>query len=214
MKEKPEKASVFAETYQDYLRQLADIDYLSRADILGGRTAGSGLIINFYGKEYGVSASGITGPDGQKANFAVCVVLCKYILVCPGEVMQDGTWVTYREFKDAGPLIGYFNANTNKTIESTFSGRMDLLSRAAKRLEAAPVKDGAAYDLSLVFKALPRIPVMLRFNDGDAEFPPQCVILFRQSAEHYLDMESLAIVGAFLAGNLIKTWRPQNGNDS
>lgn len=204
MKAKPEKAKVFEETYHDYLKQLADIDYLSRADILGGRTSGNELIIDFYGREYRVSARGITDSDGQKANFAICVVLCKYILVCPGEVMQDGTWVTYREFKDAGPLIGYFNANTNKTIESTFSGRMDLLTRASQRLGAAPVEDGAAYDLSLMFKALPRIPVMLRFNDGDAEFPAQCAILFRQSAEHYLDMESLAIVGTFLAGNLIK----------
>jgi len=204
MKEKPEKAAVFEETYRDYLKQLADIDYLSRADILGGRTSGSELIINFYGKEYRVSARGITDPGGQKANFAICVVLCKYILGCPGKVMQDGTWVTYREFKDAGPLIGYFNANTNKTIESTFSGRMDLLTRASQRLAATPVEDDAAYDLSLMFKALPRIPVMLRFNDSDAEFPAQCAILFRQSAEQYLDMESLAIVGTFLAGNLIK----------
>jgi hypothetical protein len=205
MKEKPEKAKVFEETYQDYLQQLAHVDYLSRADILGGRTSGSDLIINFYGRDYRVSANGITDSEGQKANFAVCVVLCKYILVCPGEVMHDGSWVSYREFKDAGPLIGYFNANTNKTIESTFSGRLDLLTRASQKLAAIPVEDDAAYDLSLVFRALPRLPVMLRFNDGDDEFPAQCAILFRQSAEHYLDMESLAIVGTFLAGNLIKT---------
>ena len=205
MNEKPQKAKVFEETYRNYLKQLAAIDYLARADILGARTSGQELIIEFYGEEYRVSDDGITDPSGQKANFAVCVVLCKYILVCPKEVMQDGIWVTYREFKDAGPLIGYFNTNTNKTIESTFSGRTDLLIRASRKLGAAPVEDGAAYDLSLMFKALPRIPVLLRFNDGDAEFPAHCSILFRQSAEHYLDMESLAIVGTFLAGNLIRS---------
>lgn len=203
MKAKPEKAKVFEETYQDYLKQLATIDYLERADVLGAKTAGDELIIDFYGKEYRVSTGGITDPSGQKAHFAVCVVLCKYILVCPGEVMQEGVWVTYREFKDAGPLIGYFNANTNKTIESSFSGRLDLLTTASHKLGATPVVDGASYDISLMFTALPRIPVMLRFNDGDAEFPARCAILFRQSAEHYLDMESLAIVGTFLAGNLI-----------
>jgi hypothetical protein len=205
MQEKPEKAKVFEETYRDYLKQLAAIDFLARADILGARVSGQELIIEFYGEEYRVSADGITDPSGNKANFAVCVVLCKYILVCPGEVVQDGMWVTYREFKDAGPLIGYFNTNTNKTIESTFSGRMDPLTKASQQLGAAPVEDGAAYDLSLMFKALPRIPVLLRFNDGDAEFPAQCSILFRQSAELYLDMESLAILGTFLAGNLIRS---------
>ena len=204
MQEKPAKAKVFAETYRHYLEQLADIDYLARADILGGRISGNELVIEFYGREYRVSAGGILDASGQKANFAVCVVLCKYILVCPGEVMQDGVWVTYREFKDAGPLIGYFNANTNKTIESSFSGRIDRLTAASRQLGATPVADGASYDISLMFKALPRIPVLLRFNDRDAEFPAQCAILFRESAEHYLDMESLAIVGTFLAGNLIK----------
>ena len=78
------------------------------------------------------------------------------------------------------------------------------LAASAEKLGATAVVDGAAYDLSLMFKALPRIPVMLRFNDGDSEFPAQCSILFRESAEHYLDMESLAIAGTFLAGNLIK----------
>ena len=37
----------------------------------------------------------------------------------------------------------------------------------------------------------------------DPEFPAQCVILFRQSAEQYLDMECLAIGGTFLSGILI-----------
>ena len=198
------KAAVFGETYKNYLQQLADIDYLARADVLGGRTSGNELIIAFYGQEYRISDNGITDPSGEKANFAICVVLCKYILICPREVMQDGSWVTYREFRDAGPLIGYFNANTNKTIESSFSNRMDLLENASRKLGAKPIEDGAAYDLSLMFKALPRIPVLLRFNDGDTEFPAHCSILFRQSAEHYLDMESLAIAGTFLAGNLIR----------
>ncbi|MCG6909203.1 MAG: DUF3786 domain-containing protein [Deltaproteobacteria bacterium] len=198
------KAAVFEETYQNYLKQLAGIDCLARADVLGAKVSGNALAIDFYGDTYNVSAAGVTDARGKRANFAVSVVLCKYILVCPEEVVPDGIWVTYREFKDAGPLTGYFNSNTNKTIETTFSGRLDKLERASRRLGATAVEDGAAYDLSLAFKALPRIPVLLRFNDGDAEFPAQCSILFRRSAEHYLDMESLAIAGTFLTGNLIR----------
>lgn len=204
MSPEKKKSAVFEETYNNYLQQLAEIDYLSRADVLGARTSGDELVIAFYGKDYRISAGGITDVSGAKANFAICVVLCKYVLVCPRDVMPEGTWVTYREFRDAGPLIGYFNANTNKTIVSSFNGRLDLLAACAQKLGAAPMEDGAAYDLSLMFNALPRIPVLLRFNDGDEEFPAHCSILFRQSAEHYLDMESLAIAGTFLAGNLIK----------
>jgi len=45
-------------------------------------------------------------------------------------------------------------------------------------------------------------PIVL-FNDADDEFPADCKVLFERSAEHYLDMECLAITGSFLAGNLI-----------
>ena len=155
-------------------------------------------ILNSPGKRRGSNDNLVYGV------MSVLVVLCKYILVCPRVVMPDGRWVTYREFRDAGPLTGYFATNTNKTIESTFSGKPDRLGSACRRLGARTHEDGAAYDLSMTFRALPRIPVLLRFNDGDEEFPAQCAILFRQSAEKYLDMESLAIVGTFLAGNLIK----------
>lgn len=198
------KTAVFEETYRDYLKQLAATDYLARADVLGARISGTELGIDFYGETYRVSSAGITNASGKRANFAVSVVLCKYTLVCPREVVTDGPWVTYREFKDAGPLTGYFNSNTNKTLETAFSGRLDLLEKACQKLGAAPLQDEAAYDRSFMFAALPRIPVLLRFNDSDDEFPAHCSILFRQSAEHYLDMESLAIAGTFLAGNLIK----------
>jgi hypothetical protein len=51
---------------------------------------------------------------------------------------------------------------------------------------------------------LPRIPIRLRFNDKDDEFPAQSSILFRQSTESYIDMESLAIGGTYFTGMLTK----------
>jgi hypothetical protein len=35
----------------------------------------------------------------------------------------------------------------------------------------------------------------LLFNDADEEFPARCTVLFEKRAEHYLDMECLAMVG-------------------
>jgi dienelactone hydrolase len=52
------------------------------------------------------------------------------------------------------------------------------------------------------FDALPKIPILLLFNDADDEFPAQCLLLFERRAEKYLDMECLAILGWLLAGYL------------
>ena len=49
MRESPAKAAVFEETYRGYLKQLAAIDFLARADRLGATTDGDELIIEFSG---------------------------------------------------------------------------------------------------------------------------------------------------------------------
>ncbi len=48
------------------------------------------------------------------------------------------------------------------------------------------------------FNALPKLPMVLLFNDRDEEFPAQAKILFEQRAEVYLDAECLAILGNLL----------------
>ena len=197
------KARVFETTYRRYLEQIADIDFLSRSGILGARVVGEALEIPFYGEPHRVSTAGVFNAAGQRATFAVSVLMCCYVLQCPETEPEPGEWVTYREFKNAGPLTGYFTTNTNKIIESAFAGRPDALKAACLRMGGAFV-DMPAFDVAAIFTMLPRIPVFFRFNDRDDLFPAQSSILFRRSAERHIDMECLAIGGTYLTGLLIK----------
>ena len=186
------------------MSQISDIDLISRAERLGAEPAGDTLIIPYYEKPFRISIDGVFDETGKRANFAISVVLFQYVFSCPDEIPIAGDWVSYREFKDAGPLAGYFTSNTNKTIETTFAGNPEALRYACKKLGGRSLDDDPSWDLSLAFDMLPRIPIRLRFNDKDDEFPAQCSILFRQSAESYIDMESLAIGGTYLIGKLTK----------
>ena len=199
-----EKAKVFERTYRSYLEQVAKVDLAGRADRLGARMDGGELIIPFYGKNYRVSAGGVLDSMGKPADFAVSVVACKYVLMCPETATAAGDWMTYRDFKDSGPLVNYFANNTHRIIAETFSGKLDALRAVCMKIGGRPASEAAGFDLSIQFDALPRIPLFLRFNDRDDEFPAQCTVLFRRSAEHYLDMECLAILGTFLTGRLLK----------
>ncbi|MFZ5570872.1 MAG: DUF3786 domain-containing protein [Thermodesulfobacteriota bacterium] len=194
---------VFETTYREYLNRLAGIDLRQRAGMLGGKVMGSELVIPFYGKPHRVSAGGVLDAEGKQSNFAICIVLFQYTLMCPDRLPLAGDWMTFRDFKDAGPLTGYFTSNTNRIIETTFGGDIAALERKSRQLGGIVMTDGAAYDFSVQFTALPRIPVLLRFNGRDGDLPAQCTILFQQSAGLFLDMECLAITGTFLAGNLI-----------
>lgn len=197
------KADVFEVTYRRYLEQIAGIDLIARADTLGAGVSDDALLIPFYGSPHRVSKAGVLNAAGQKATFAVSVLLCCYVLQCPEKEPDPGGWVTYREFKDAGPLTGYFTTNTNKIIETTFAGRIDMLKSACREMGGSAI-DAPAFDVAFMFEMLPRVPVFFRFNDRDDLFPAQTSILFRQSAEKHIDMECLAIGGTYLTGLLIK----------
>lgn len=197
------KARVFADTYSNYLAKLKNLDLQKSAPTLGAKFFDNSLEISFFNKKYLITKNEITSSEGSEPSFAVKVVLCKYILMCPeGIVPPSSSLVTYREFKDAGPLISYFTNNTNKTLESNFSGKLKLLREKGLSIGGVE-KKSETYDLSLEFYALPRIPILLNFNDKDEMFPAACSVLYRASAEKYLDMECLAITGTYLTGLLI-----------
>jgi hypothetical protein len=199
-----EKSAVFEETYLHYLAEIGTIDYLARADLLGVEADGEALIIPLYNHTYAVSPTGINARGGASLNDAVRVILAKYVLTCPDLLPPlSNTWMTYREFRDAGPLVSYFTGNTNKNIEQHFSGARADLEQCCKML-GAQIEESESYDLSARFQALPRIPVVLNFNDADEMFPAACSILYQASAEVFLDMECLAMTGTLLAGKLLK----------
>lgn len=199
-----EKSRIFEETYRKYLAEIGTIDYLAKAEILGVERDGDKLIIPLYDRRYLVSAAGISSVEGEKTTTAVRVILSRYVLHCQNVVeLSEDPYKTFRDFRNASPLISYFTTNTNKTLEHTFAGNRDLLVKACLELGGVE-QENSSYDCSIVFHALPKIPVVLNFNDKDDMFPAACSILYRASAEHFLDMECLAMTGTLLSGRLIR----------
>jgi len=114
---------------------------------------------------------------------------------------------TYRDLKDSGPLIGYFATAVEGALGTYFAGRLDALKRASEAVGGYAPKIDAQYDLAVQFDALPKISVLLLFNDGDTEFPPACSILFESRVETYLDAECIAMLGSQLLRRLKKALR-------
>jgi len=204
-----QRARVFDETYKKYLQEIKSIDFLARAEILGVTRENELLRIPLYDKIYCFGAGGIVSEAGEELTPGVQVMICKYILTCPDSCpgMKNDALVTYREFKDAGPLISYFATNTNKTLESTFAGNIGTLKKRGQEI-GGKVQASDTYDLSLLFYAFPRVPVILNFNDRDDLFSATCSVLYRASAAHYLDMECLAMTGTLLTGKLLASENP------
>ncbi len=89
-----------------------------------------------------------------------------------------------------------------RPITGVFGGRLSVLEGAARAAGGYPPAEALPYHLAVRFDALPRVPLLLLFNDADEEFPADCRVLFEQRAEHFLDAESLAMLARLLAREL------------
>jgi hypothetical protein len=198
------KASVFEKTYKDYIAQIAGLDFKSFELPLGVRAEGDGVLIPLFGEFYTISANGIANPCGKQPPLDVCVILCKYLLLCPTVTPHERDWVSYRDLRDSGPLTLYFLNDVERAIADHFTGRLDALNEAGKSLGGYPPNIQVSHDLSMQFDVLPRVPVILLFNDADDEFPARASVLFERRSESYLDPECLAMAGRLLFTHLRK----------
>jgi len=194
--------SVFEETYKNYLGQLKELSFESIAPKLGAKMEKNTMNVAVYDSVYQVSPEKITGPSGKKPALDICVILSKYLLMCPKKTPEGDQWVSFRNFKDAGPLLTYFANDVENAIVSFFSGKLHDLKKASEQLHGYPPVIDADYDFSMQFDALPMIPVVLVFNDKDEDFPAGCSVLFDSRTDKYLDCECIAMLGRLLSGRL------------
>ncbi len=201
--------TVYEKTYKNYLKQIRETAFNSVAPILGAEIEGNRLKIPLFMNEYTASAEGIADASGKKPSYDICVILCKYILLCPHTPPKGHDWVTFRNFKDSGPLIGYFSNDVEHAISAYFSGRLKDLKKASAGLGGYVPALDVTYDLVMQFDALPMIPVILLYNDADEEFPATCSVLFESRTEKYLDAECIAVLGWQLFSHLKKALKRQ-----
>ncbi len=197
------EAAVFDETYQDYLNRIGEIDLVDTAGRLGLEMQDDGqAVILLLNRTYLASAQGITRADGVRPQLGTCVILSKYLLMCPPEPPAGDDWASYRDFKDSGPLATYWAHEVEGGLVDTFAGRLADLGLAAGKLGGLAPDEDFPYDACYRFESLSRIPMLLLFNDADEEFPAKATVLFAARAEYYLDGECLAMLGAQLSGRL------------
>jgi Domain of unknown function (DUF3786) len=206
------KRSVFKETYENYLDRIGKINLHKQSEKLGGRIEKGEMVVSFFGKPYGISSRGITDPSGRQPPMGICVVLCKYLLLCPEVPSLDKEWVSFRDFKNTAPLIHSFVNHTERPIARHFSNRLEDLSAACENLGGENPGLELNYQLIMKLYPLPKVPVLLLFDDADEEFPAQCKVLFERRAEHYLDPECLAILGTLLY-HFLKEEQPEKQQD-
>jgi hypothetical protein len=199
-----ELSPAFEKTYQIYLERIGRLAFKSLEKNLGVTVEKDEVIVPFIGKPYRVSAKGILDPAGQRPSLEICVVLSNYLIWCQDDYSIGDEWVSYRDFKDAGPLTVFYANSVEKPIARHFSGKLHELETSCLSCGGVASELEVSYELSIKFNPLPKVPMLLLFNDVDEEFPAHCSLLFEKHADKFLDAESLAILGMILSTYLRK----------
>ena len=200
------EATVFETHYEDYCRQIAELDFSSIKDTLGIEIRGQEAIVPFFGEEYIVSNKGIADKFGNRPDYMVCVILSKYLLLCPDAPVVNKEWSALKDFHKMSQFtnLNVFTSDAERPIIKNFSGRISALADASEKIGGKPFELDASYDVIMQFSMLPRIDILLLFNDGDDEFPASCSLLFQRQAEDYLDPESLIMIAIAFTRQLKK----------
>ena len=108
------KSSVFEKTYNDYLAQIATLDLKAIENKLQIKIEGDEVVVPLFGKPHKVSETGISDPSGKQPSLDISVIIFKYLLMCPDVYPHEKEWVSYRDFKDSGPLTTFFYKRCRK----------------------------------------------------------------------------------------------------
>ena len=170
-----EQAPVFDEIYKKYLTDVSEIDLELISDRLGITVNEGEAVIPFYGVSHRVSGEAVKNPDGERPIHSVSVVLCQYLLLAPGQAPAlSGEWVKYHSFPDAAPYAEGFKNTAERPISTAFSGKLSELEQACLTLGGEPAEAPFSCDLAMKFSVLPKVNVLLLFNDQDEDFPADC----------------------------------------
>ncbi|MEW6387703.1 MAG: DUF3786 domain-containing protein [Thermodesulfobacteriota bacterium] len=175
--------------------KVAPLDFAGLAPGLGakfGEEAGRPyLTLPYFGAEVQVFKDEIRYPPGVAANPWDAILLYNYA-ASQGNRLPTGQWITFQSLPNSVSKAKTL-ARLEKEVAAHFSGQSALLREKAAQFKGEPVRTTGDADLQLVFRPLPRVPILLLFWEAEAEedFPAQAHLLFDANVADYLDLESL-----------------------
>jgi hypothetical protein len=160
-----------------------------------------------------ITHPGFVGFDMQDEELPLPfqAVLAYYFYTSDGTPLT-GKWVSFAELPDGRMYNSAFQGYSGNEIVKAFGLDMAAFAMACEEGGGVPTPLG---DVSYIFYALPRLPMLANYWRGDEDFPSSCKILFDSSVSHYLPTDVCAILGSMLTHKIVKNhYRQYNSGDA
>ena len=183
-------------------------------DRIGGKLIKKGnedaLELPYFKDSIIITKKNISKKDGSELTRWEQVFIFNHIAQ-GGSKLPTGKWKNLVEFPNTISKIKSMAEHVETPLTKRFKGKLDelfLISRFLGGIDmTAEIKSA---DSALLFKVLPRVPVMLMFWDEDSEegFEAQAKLLFDETVCEHLDIESIMFLSERLSQLLCETVVP------
>jgi hypothetical protein len=138
--------------------------------------------------------------DGSTASGTVELIILHYLGNADGTPVRE-EWVSYRDLPGARYHEPAFVAEVEGPLSRGLSGHLETLRDWARNEARTLDLPG---DVAAAWYVLPRVPLLIIFNEADEEFPASARMLFDISAPGYLPTEDLSVLAELAAHRLLE----------
>jgi hypothetical protein len=186
-------------------QRSASVKISDLPDRIGGKLItkddGVSLELPYFTDSIFITEHGILKKDGSDLTRWEQVFIYNH-MAQGGSKLPSGKWKGLVEFPNTVSKIKSMVEHVETPLIERFSGKPDELLAAAKPLGGLDMTDKIkSADLAILFRPLPRIPVMLVFWDEDKidGFEAEVKLLFDETISEHLDIESIMFLSERLS---------------
>lgn len=160
------------------------------------------FFVPFFGETYTVSypEAAVARGDGSPAGAREALIILHYLVHADGSRVR-GQWVAYRDLPGARYHEPAFVAEVERPLSLGLAGRLEAVKAWAGAKACFVDLPG---DIAAAWDVLPRVPLLLIFNEADEEFPASARIFFDVTAPNYLPTEDLSVLAEIAALRLLE----------
>jgi hypothetical protein len=139
-------------------------------------------------------------PDSTPLPLPVQALLVYYLTTSDGST-PVGEWVSFADLPGGRVYAQAFQGYSGNVLTRTFGEDIAAFRRACLAAGGTLVK---LSDAAFAFAALPRVPLLVTYWQGEEEFPSTSKILFDPTATNHLPIDVCAILGSMLVSKIMK----------
>ena len=163
--------------------------------------------VPFFAEDYTVSypEGAVNRADGSPSGAMEEILILHYLVQANGIDNRD-EWVAYRDLPGARYHEPAFKADVEGPLSRGLEGHLEAL-RAWAHAHARELD--LPGDVAAAWEVLPRVPLLIIFNEADEEFPASARVLFDITAPNYLPTEDLSALAEIAADRLLEEVGPR-----